>query len=557
MLKTQKKRKKFRLLPWGVLLGFFLSLTLTLSVSAAQRIFFFFGPVGFTLNISSLEAFAKTGEIDSNLRTYLRNTTPQQQEEFRKALLDPIPLNPVLLSRIFNTQLGEDILGRLGNFINIRGRINGKFAIRAALIQASFEPGGLTLLGFLSKLPTDMQIDVQQVLNLARAVDVIVSATNQFKNDIVLLSDAEIKETAPVDYSLLPDLTTPGKYTVKKERLVIKDTSRKREFYVDTYRPATWLLGKTHVIVYSHGLASRPEDFARQGEFLASYGFFVAIPQHPGSDFQQVQDLLSGLSNRAFSPEDFIDRPKDVIYLMDELERRNNRDYDGRLDMEDVGIAGHSFGGYSSLAVAGATIDFAHLKTACNEEFAFLNTSMLLQCRALDMNQEKYNFRDARVKAVFGANPVNSSIFGPSGLGEVTVPVFLAAGTYDPATPAVFEQVRSFPWIKSEDKYLGVIEGQAHVDFSVLDAGFTSALNSVANLALPSPQLVDKYGNAMLLAFFKVHVAKDESFRPFLEARYFAYLSQGQEFKSYLITRQSSDGLAQKIAEFRRRYGRN
>ncbi|MDV2999975.1 MAG: hypothetical protein N5P05_001581 [Chroococcopsis gigantea SAG 12.99] len=552
----QTKRKKRPSLIWSFTLGLLITLTVNMSVQAAGTIFFFFGPIGLTLNISSLENFAKTGDVDTNLRTYLRNTTPEQQKEFRQALLEPVPINPVLLSRFLNTSIGEDILDRLGRFINIRGRINGKFAIRGALIQASFEPDGLTMLGFLRKLPTDMQIDIQQVLNLTRAIDLVVTATNQFKNDIVLLSDAEVKATPPVDYSLLSDLRQPGQFKVIKERMVLKDQSRNREFYVDIYRPQTWPAGKTNVIIYSHGLASRPEDFARQGEFLASYGFFVALPQHPGSDFQQVQGLLSGLSNQVFSPQDFIERPKDVIYLMDELQRRNPTEYGGRLDMQNVGVAGHSFGGYSTLALGGATIDFEHLKRQCNAEFAFLNTSLLLQCRAIGMNQDKYNFRDDRVKAVFGANPVNSSIFGPEGLRKVTIPVFLAAGTYDPATPAVFEQVRSFPWINSEDKYLGVIEGQAHVDFSVLDAGISSTLQSMVNLTLPSPQLVDTYGNAMLVAFFKVHLAGDESFRPFLESRYFAYISEGQTFKSYLITTKSSAGLVQKIEEFRRRYGR-
>lgn len=44
--------------------------------------------------------------------------------------------------------------------------------------------------------------------------------------------------------------------------------------------------------------------------------------------------------------------------MIDELERRNPSQFEGRLDLQNVGVPGHSFGGYGALAVAGAVIDF-------------------------------------------------------------------------------------------------------------------------------------------------------------------------------------------------------
>jgi predicted dienelactone hydrolase len=38
---------------------------------------------------------------------------------------------------------------------------------------------------------------------------------------------------------------------------------------------------------------------------IASYGFVVALPQHPGSDFQQAQALLNGLSREVFDINEF------------------------------------------------------------------------------------------------------------------------------------------------------------------------------------------------------------------------------------------------------------
>ena len=46
------------------------------------------------------------------------------------------------------------------------------------------------------------------------------------------------------------------------------------------------------LVIVSHGLASRPEDFEEIAQHLASYGFAVALPQHPGSDLQKTKDLI-------------------------------------------------------------------------------------------------------------------------------------------------------------------------------------------------------------------------------------------------------------------------
>ncbi|MEG3436294.1 alpha/beta hydrolase [Pannus brasiliensis CCIBt3594] len=538
----------------SLVLGFLSLMVAIAPVTAANEILFFLGPFGRSVKVSSLEVFAKNGTIDGNLRQYLRNTTPAQQAEFREALTKSAPLSPVLLSRFFNTEMGESILNRMGGLVTIQGGSNGKFALRSALIKGALAPGGLTLLSFLQNLPTNMQVDVQQALLLARQIELVLKATEYFTAEVAHLSTIEAERAGAIDFSPLPDLRQPGPYAVEEKRWILTDKSRNRQFYALIFQPKSFGAGKIPVIVFSHGLASRPEDFARQAEYWASYGYVVVMPQHPGSDTIQVQNLLAGLSREVFDRSEFIDRPLDLRYTIDELERRNAAEYGGRLDLNNVGVGGHSFGGYAALAVAGARIDFDYLQSECSREFGYVNISRLLQCQALNLPRKDYDFRDPRVKAVFAANPVNSSIFGPKGLAEIKIPVILAAGTYDPATPAIFEQVRSFPWLSSEDKYLLMIEGQAHVDFSVLDAGLTQTIESAIDLTLPSPYLIDTYANALSLAFFQIHLRDDRQFRPLLQAAYTAYLSEGQQFKCFLITRASSAGLDRSIAEFIRRY---
>jgi predicted dienelactone hydrolase len=548
---TKNFSRKFLRRKHRPLILVFLSVILiTAPIRAAEEIFFIYGPFSRSLQVSSLEAFAKEGIVDRNLRQYLQATTPQQQAEFRQALTQKTEVNPVLLSRFFHTDIGEDILERLGALITTQGNSNGKFALRSALITSALEPEGLTLLNFLQNLPINMQIDVQKMSRLTTAIDLVIRATNVFTEEVAELSRQEAKRAGEINFAALTDPRQVGSYGVEQRKIELIDPGRQRQFYALLFQPVGRRGTKTPVIIFSHGLAARPEDYARQAQHWASYGYLVVLPQHPGSDTIQVQNLIDGFSRQVFDTDEFIDRPLDIRYVIDELERRNAREFEGRLDLENVGVGGHSFGGYAALAVAGAKIDFLNLEQDCQRGLVYLNISLLLQCRALTLPREDYDFRDPRVKAVFVVNPVNNSIFGQRGLEKIKIPVFLAAGTYDPATPAIFEQVRSFPWLTTVDKYLTMIEGQAHIDFSGLDAGISQTIESVANLTLPSPYLVDEYANALSLAFFEVYTAKNTKYRPFLESAYSLYLSEGQPFKCYSITRASSKSLARSIENF-------
>jgi predicted dienelactone hydrolase len=533
----------------GTLCGLFLGLPLR----AAERISFTYGPLQESLQVSSLEAFAKTGQVNSDLRFYFKITAAdaEKQKLFQEALSNRPTIDPILISRFFYSEVGEDILQQVGQLIQIPPRLNGKYALRSALILAALDQDGLTLLNVLKKYPTDLQIDVKSTLELSQYLERVVQKTTEFTTILAQLSQQAAATGSAIDVSHRPDLSQPGPWGVQQQRWTLTDAQRQRQFYVDVYQPQRWRPGKAPVVVLSHGLASKPEDFSERAEHLASYGFVVALPQHPGSDYQQAVNLIQGFSGEVFLRNEFIDRPQDIRYVIDELERRNASQFEGRLNLETVGVAGHSFGGYSALAVAGATIDFEHLQRACEQKFGYLNLSLLLQCRALQLPRQAYNFRDPRVKAVLVANAVNNAIFGPKGLAQIQVPVMLGGGSYDPATPVVFEQVLSFPWLTTPDKYLALVEGQAHVNFAKLDAGITQLVESVPGLTLPSVDLISRYTHAMSVAFFEVYLLGNQDYRPYLEPAYAADLSRGEPFKLLLLDGTATPALEPAIARFR------
>ncbi len=548
---------------WSACFGGLTAIAVQLPGKAAENIFFTYGPLKLTVRVESLEKFVQDGTVDANLG-FLFNLVGASEENLgkvREFMGLQADIDPVVLSNFFNTSLGENSLQRAAVILNAPWGSNSMYGIRAAIIQSAQDPdGGLSLINFIKKYPTDIHFQGEVVEERARAVDLLVRASEHFIEKMIVLSEIEAASEGDIDFSALPDPTAPGPYGVApKQTWNLVDESRDRRFYVDVYRPQQWKPGKTPVLIFSHGLASRPEDFDIAAKKMASYGFVVALPQHPGSDIIQAQALLNRTSRQGYFPTEFIDRPKDISYVIDELERRNAREFGDRLELTKVGVAGHSFGGYGALAVAGAKIDWDFLESECKIGQGVPNTALLLQCDALTLPRSDYDFQDPRVVAVLAANPVNSAIFGISGLHRVTVPVLLLGGNYDPATPFVLEQARSFPRLGSRDKYLTLMEGQAHVDFSKIDTNVQQITDTldILNVKLPDPNLLHAYGAAVMVPFFQLYVAGDESFRPLVEngAAHAAYLSRDQQFKFYLISQKSEGALIEDIAEFRRANG--
>ncbi len=546
---------------WLVSLALGVSTTavMAMPLKAAEKIYFYYSPLIESLLVSSLELFAEEGTINKDLGYYLDLAGVNEEEKklFRELLTKKIEVEPVVLSRLLNTDEGERLLNFFGEVINIQGGGNGKYALRGAIVTAAFDEEGLTLMNLFRQLATNVQFDLRKAIALQKDLELIVQATKQFTAEIAQLSEQEIAAEPGVNFAQLPDLRQLGTYGIKQQTWNLTDGSRDRSFYVNVYQPEQWRPGKTPVVIISHGLGSRPEDFTDKAKHLASHGFFVVLPQHPGSDTQYSKEFQTGFHRDISNLNEFIDRPLDISYTLDVLEKRNSNSFESRLDLENVGIYGHSYGGYTALAVAGAnpTPNFEQLERDCAREVQEFNTALLLECRALQLERKDHNFRDERIQAVIASNAVNASIFGEQGLSQIQIPVALGAGSYDPATPFVFEQVRSFPWLDASERYLVLEQGKTHIDLSKLDGGASRLLKMVPKLHLPSPQMISNYEKAMTLAFFEVYIANNADYRPYLQPSYAAYLSEGEEFKAYVITGASSDNLTQAIEQWKKESG--
>lgn len=518
-------RKNFLLLVLSTLLPTF---GISNSVLAAERIYASYSALELSISVSTLENYAKTGVINEDLAAYQQYLPLQQLQELRRILLNRVKVSPVVVSQLLYTPQGEFLLHRLAQVIKTKSRQpESKFdTLRSALILASAESGGLTLLNVLRKYPTtSIRLDVAEVLEIATELEKLVNQTHRAIAVVSQRSKIEAVTIKQPNLSQLPDLQVPGKLKSQKYTLKFFDSTRNRLLLTDVYIPN--VQNAASVIVISHGLGLNSSNFQYLASHLASYGFAVAVPNHPGSNTKQLHSLLNKRAIEVAEPSEFKDRPLDVTYILNQLEKGNQSDsrFKGRLNLQQVGVFGQSLGGYTALALAGAKINFEQLKQDC-QPAALQNTwnmSLLLQCRTLELrigkSDEDYNLRDERVKAAIAVNPITSSIFGKTGLSKIKTPVMLISSSDDTVAPALSEQILPFSWLKNSHKYLVMLVGGTH--FSTIGNG-NSANQQVA---LPADMIGDafqarRYINVLSLPFFQTYVAARPQYISYLNAAY-------------------------------------
>jgi predicted dienelactone hydrolase len=440
-------------------------------------------------------------------------------------------LSPIQFYRLFQTSMGKELVSQLWNLAQYMEQADQLLAL-----QLSHNPTVPTKKKIFGKFISYLRLNLYWIHQTLERFKQLNEATEKVVEEIRQLAQQEAISAPALDFSQLPDLRLAGNYGYSQQNLSLKDIQRDRSFQVALYQPQPWPSGKTPIIVISHGLGSSPDDFKEYAKHLTSHGYCIAIPQHPGSDSSQIQNMLAGHSDEIFQLQEFLDRPLDITYLLNELARLNLSQFNHHLDLESVGVIGHSFGAYTALALAGAEINFDKLEQACGSIFEPINLSLLLQCRALHLPRQIYNFYDARIKAVLPVDCVGSQVFGPNGIGQISLPLLMIAGSEDRTAPAILEQIRMFPWLKTPHAYLALMKGKAHLgSFSKMETPLKAILGQLLSNSHDLDMMIfSNYAYAISLAFFEVYLRNNQDSLAYLQANYAQYISQ-EPFDFYLI----------------------
>lgn len=494
-------------------------------VQAAERVTVRLGLLKQTLAITDLEQFADTGEVPPALQLYapLLNDTVQYTLKSRLQL-DP-SIGDKLVEDLLHSSAGERFL----NTLQVAIPDASAAQVQVALMQAAKHPDGISLLGLLRAFPK------QTVTVDAAAAIALVSQLNLPYWQSQALSSILNRELTVASDPVAADFdpTKTGQAWVWKQTMVLKDYERDRTIPVDLYWSRRT---QGPLVVISHGFGADRRFLGYLAYHLASYGLTVVALEHPASN---VAWLTSNPMPSRTQPKsnilpasEFIDRPRDVSFVLDRLSRLNqfSNTLQGKFNTNEVTVIGHSLGGYTALALAGANLSLDYLRQFCNDPNPVIfSPADLLQCNAADLKDSQSQLRDARVMQTILLNPVIGRLFDQKSLAQVKVPTLMLTGTDDSITPAVSQQFLPFTQLQAT-KYLLTAIGGTH-----LSVGDPSNLNHVVTQSIfvrerseqetePLRQLL----KGVSLAFIKQRTPDADRYRVFLTPAYAQSFSTAQ-----------------------------
>ncbi len=178
------------------------------------------------------------------------------------------------------------------------------------------------------------------------------------------------------------------------------------------HEPLISQAGDFPLIVFSHGSGGLRYQSFFLTEVLASHGFVVAAAGHVGNT---LLDELAG-TDEGLSSSMMVARPLDVSFLITHMLERNDAPGDffyGSIDGERIGVCGHSFGGFTSFAMAAGFGADPPDEVASELPEDFVPVPV-----------------DPRVDAIAPLAPA-SSLFGDTELEAISVPTMIIGGTLD------------------------------------------------------------------------------------------------------------------------------
>jgi predicted dienelactone hydrolase len=228
--------------------------------------------------------------------------------------------------------------------------------------------------------------------------------------------------------------------------LDVNDGQRRRDIPIRVYLPET--KSPAPVVLFSHGLGGSREGSAYLGKHWAARGYVTVYLQHPGSDTSVWKSAPAGqrmaAMRNAADVSNFLLRVKDVPAVLDQLERWRKmagHALEGRLNLAQVGMSGHSFGAITTQAVSGQ-------RTA----------------DGMDV------FTDPRIAAAVIMSPSSPRRGTPqAAFGQVSLPWMLMTGTRDIApigNADMASRLAVFPALPAGAKYELVLHDAEHSAFT-------------------------------------------------------------------------------------------
>jgi predicted dienelactone hydrolase len=294
-------------------------------------------------------------------------------------------------------------------------------------LRRSERQGSVTLLSLLRALPgTKASVD------LGRAVTVLERLHRQQQPAEELLASRRAIEAGAA-------ANRAGPFAVNRSERSLAVNHRRQALRTVALLPrGTAPLG---LVLISHGLWDAPVNFEGWGRHLASHGYAVLLPEHPGSDRSQQAAMLSGAIPPP-APEELGLRPLDVSAVIDAVQA--DRLGLGAIPVERAVALGHSWGAITVMQLAGLQPSDRRLQRRCgNLDDPDNNVSWILQCSFL-RSADHSALADPRVKGVVAVSPPLRLLFDHGASRTMQARAVVVSGSRDWVVPFGPEALHPF-----------------------------------------------------------------------------------------------------------------
>lgn len=243
--------------------------------------------------------------------------------------------------------------------------------------------------------------------------------------------------------------------------LTLHDGARGKDLELQIIYPRAG--GPYPVIIFSHGAGGSRSTARPLVTFWASAGYVVICPthaesvqlylrEHPGTRISAINNSGQQLKYRllrdiATHPEDWENRAADISFILDSLGQiaEQTPQLHGLLDQTRIGVAGHSYGAYTTMLIGGAKV--TPPGAISTETFADDRAQALL---------------------VLSGQGVGRLGLTESSWEAIHTPMMVMSGSADSAAGGmdIVSRRDPFDYAPAGDKYLVWIEGAMHSSFT-------------------------------------------------------------------------------------------
>ena len=185
------------------------------------------------------------------------------------------------------------------------------------------------------------------------------------------------------------------------------------------------------------GRGRRRAKFIKQGSITKLVDHVIALQYDSTFEASLFDNTIVGFKFRTLlnnEPEETLrlwNRPADLSFVLTRL--LADPFWGQRIDANRIGVAGHSSGGYTAFALAGAIYDADVMAAYCESDRRGPDCELVkgVDFGKVDFSAASESYRDRRIRASLAMAPAAGNGIRSSSLAAIAIPVHVVTTEYD------------------------------------------------------------------------------------------------------------------------------